>query len=142
MTESSIYTLASPYSFLLHSLPSISLLCVNTIQRDLNSNIVAGISLALVASPHLVPRHVLSSILPAIERRCQHPDWRVRRRALFAIVSLVIGFKSVARKKTGMESSNKSNGGNNSELTRNSETRDDVDDETEESGSYEEERRE
>ena len=52
-----------------------------------------------------------------------------------------MGFKSVARKKTGMESSNKSNGGNNSELTRNSETRDDVD-ETEESGSFEEERRE
>ena len=142
MTEPSIYTLASPYSFLLHSLLSISLLCVNTIQRDLNSNSVAGISLALVASPHLVPRHVLSSILPAIERRCQHPDWRVRRRALFAIVSLVMGFKSLARKKAeGKESSIKSNDGNCSEVARNSETRDDVD-ETEESGLYEEERRE
>jgi len=68
----------------------LNILSVNTIQRDLKSNDISRISLALLAAPQLVPTDAVLSVLPLVEKRCYHSDIKVKCRALNCFVALTI----------------------------------------------------
>jgi len=68
----------------------LNILSVNTIQRDLKSNDISRISLALLAAPQLVPTDAVLSVLPLVEKRCYHSDTKVKCRALNCFVALTI----------------------------------------------------